>query len=71
MAACVLELVQSEGVHGHAQPYVRRSALLASAQVTPVYILGLDLGFTQIASAQLVSVAASVHTWSSPTMPQA
>lgn len=33
MAACVLELVRSQGVHGHAQPYVRRSALLASAQV--------------------------------------
>lgn len=32
LAACVLELVRSPGVHGHAQPYVRRSALLASAQ---------------------------------------
>ena len=33
LAACVLELVRSPGVHGHSQPYVRRSALLASAQV--------------------------------------
>lgn len=33
LAACVLELVRSPGVHGHPQPYVRRSALLASAQV--------------------------------------
>ena len=32
LAACVLELVRSPGVHGHPQPYVRRSALLASAQ---------------------------------------
>ncbi|DBA73958.1 hypothetical protein WJX77_002142 [Trebouxia sp. C0004] len=33
LAACVLELVQSPGVRGHPQPYVRRSALLAAAQV--------------------------------------
>ncbi len=33
LAACVLELVRSPGVQGHSQPYVRRSALLAAAQV--------------------------------------
>ena len=33
LAACVLELVRSPGVQGHPQPYVRRSALLAAAQV--------------------------------------
>ena len=35
LAACVLELVRSPGVQGHQEPYVRRSALLASAQVSP------------------------------------
>ncbi|KAA6428351.1 MAG: hypothetical protein FRX49_01946 [Trebouxia sp. A1-2] len=34
LAACVLELVRSPGVQGHPQPYVRRSALLAAAQLS-------------------------------------
>ena len=38
LAAAVLELVRSERVHGHAEPYVRRASLLAASQV------GLGLG---------------------------
>lgn len=33
LASVVLELVAAKEVHGHSQPFVRRSALIAASQV--------------------------------------